>query len=105
MSEMPLSRAEESKREAQAATARLCRAFRQVFGRKGDPNLTTQQQAVWTYLEEISFQNRSTFPQFAGPKDKLSYAVNEGYRCFFLQIRELVNKDFDEPAQPPKVIR
>jgi hypothetical protein len=101
----PISRADESKQEANAATRRLCHAFRQVFGRKGDPNLTPQQAAVWAYLEEISFQNRSTFPQTAGPKDDLSFAVNEGYRCFFLQIRELVTKDFDEPAQPPTVRR
>jgi hypothetical protein len=101
----PIKRAGESKVEANAEVRRLCHAFRQVFGRKGDPLLTPQQVAVWTYLEDISFQNRSTFPATMGPKDDLSFAVNEGYRCFFLQIRELVNKDFDELAKPPQVIR
>lgn len=101
----PAATREEVLKEHQANTRRLCHAFRAVFGRQGDANRTPQQKAVWEALEELCFQNRSTFMGTPGPKDPISAAINEGYRMCFLQIREFVHMEYAERPAPPEVLK
>src|SRR6056297_1471265 len=96
--------------EAQAKTKRLCKAYRAVFGTEGHRN--DAQQIVWEDMMERWRINRPVFipnthVSYDGNEavnmatyDPIKAAITDGARLPIIQIKEFIERNFDEKTKP-----